>query len=363
MGFRRISHIVSLVLIMSLLALPITAIAQDSVHIVQPGENLYRISLQYGISMESIAQANNLSNQARILSGQQLVIPDLTGAVVTDLFAPEPSHHVVQPGETLASIANLYGITVEQISQINNIANPDRIFRGETLTVFTQPVTALTLPEPETEIQAAVDETVNVEPTAIPFNAENGTPYVIQPGEHLAEIAQRYGISWPALVQVNNIVDPNRIEAGQTILIPQAGTIRDLGIVTPLVEQTAAPAATIGVGKQIIVDLSDSRIFAYEDGTLVRNVVVSTGLPATPTVQGNFTVERKYESQLMSGPGYYLPNVQWIMYFYSGYAIHGTYWHNNFGQPMSHGCVNLPNDEALWFYQWAPAGTPVLVQV
>jgi lipoprotein-anchoring transpeptidase ErfK/SrfK len=65
----------------------------------------------------------------------------------------------------------------------------------------------------------------------------------------------------------------------------------------------------------------------------------------------------------MSGPGYYLPNVQWIMYFYSGYAIHGTYWHNNFGQPMSHGCVNLPNNEALWFYQWAPTGTPVLVQV
>ena len=44
----------------------------------------------------------------------------------------------------------------------------------------------------------------------------------------------------------------------------------------------------------------------------------------------------------MSGPGYYLPGVPYVMYFYQGYGLHGTYWHDNFGQPMSHGCVNLP---------------------
>jgi lipoprotein-anchoring transpeptidase ErfK/SrfK len=186
-----------------------------------------------------------------------------------------------------------------------------------------------------------------------------GIPYVIQPGEHLAEIAQRYGVTWPAIVQANNITDPNRVEAGQTIIIPDAQGVRDVGIITPLID---SPSPTITTGKQIIVDLSDSRIYAYENGALVNNVLASTGLPATPTVKGNFTVQRKYTSQTMSGPGYYLPGVQWIMYFYAGYAVHGTYWHNNFGQPMSHGCVNLPNDAAYWFYQWAPVGTPVLVQ-
>ncbi|NOG50025.1 MAG: L,D-transpeptidase [Chloroflexi bacterium] len=47
---------------------------------------------------------------------------------------------------------------------------------------------------------------------------------------------------------------------------------------------------------------------------------------------------------------------------YSGYALHGTYWHNNFGQPMSHGCVNLTNADAYWLYNWATLGTPVHVK-
>ena len=64
----------------------------------------------------------------------------------------------------------------------------------------------------------------------------------------------------------------------------------------------------------------------------------------------------------MSGPGYYLPDVPFIMYFYKGYGLHGTYWHNNFGQPMSHGCVNMPTPEAEWAYNWAGIGTPVIVQ-
>ena len=64
----------------------------------------------------------------------------------------------------------------------------------------------------------------------------------------------------------------------------------------------------------------------------------------------------------MTGPGYNLPNVEWVQYFFQGYAIHGTYWHNNFGSPMSHGCVNLTNAEAEWFWSFATIGTPVHVQ-
>ncbi len=60
--------------------------------------------------------------------------------------------------------------------------------------------------------------------------------------------------------------------------------------------------------------------------------------------------------------GYYdLPNVPSTMYFYRGYAIHGAYWHNNFGNPMSNGCVNLPLDAAAWMYDFAPVGTTVSI--
>jgi lipoprotein-anchoring transpeptidase ErfK/SrfK len=62
----------------------------------------------------------------------------------------------------------------------------------------------------------------------------------------------------------------------------------------------------------------------------------------------------------MSGPGYYLPNVPYVMYFYRGYGLHGTYWHHNIGTPMSHGCVNLPTAEAGWLFNWASVGTKVV---
>ena len=60
----------------------------------------------------------------------------------------------------------------------------------------------------------------------------------------------------------------------------------------------------------------------------------------------------------MTGPGYYLPEVPYTMYFYEGYALHGTYWHNNFGQRMSRGCVNLQTDNAKQLFEWADPIVP-----
>jgi len=94
---------------------------------------------------------------------------------------------------------------------------------------------------------------------------------------------------------------------------------------------------------------------------LVRSHLVSTGLPDTPTVLGDYKVYVKHVATDMRGPDYYLPQVPYTMYFYQGYGIHGTYWHNSFGRPMSHGCVNLPTSEAQWFFNWAEVGTPVRV--
>jgi lipoprotein-anchoring transpeptidase ErfK/SrfK len=63
----------------------------------------------------------------------------------------------------------------------------------------------------------------------------------------------------------------------------------------------------------------------------------------------------------MSGPGYYLPAVPYVMYFYKDYGIHGTYWHNNFGTPMSHGCVNMSIPDSEWVYNFSSVGTVVNV--
>jgi lipoprotein-anchoring transpeptidase ErfK/SrfK len=137
---------------------------------------------------------------------------------------------------------------------------------------------------------------------------------------------------------------------------------------TPIVIwPTNTPAAVVSnptgsSGERWIdVDLSNQRLVAYEGDTPVYWVTVSTGLAGTPTVTGQYRIYVKYPAQTMSGPGYYLPDVPYVMYFYLGYGIHGTYWHNNFGQPMSHGCVNTPTPDAQWLYNWADVGTLVNV--
>jgi lipoprotein-anchoring transpeptidase ErfK/SrfK len=138
---------------------------------------------------------------------------------------------------------------------------------------------------------------------------------------------------------------------------------------TPTPEYAAAAAApnvppqvTAGSGERWIdVDLSQQRLYAYEGDTLVQSFVVSTGTWQTPTVTGKYKVWIKLRSAPMSGPGYYLPDVPYIMYFYKGYGIHGTYWHNNFGTPMSHGCVNLTIPDAEWVYNFSVVGTVVNV--
>ncbi|MBK9924861.1 MAG: L,D-transpeptidase [Anaerolineales bacterium] len=131
------------------------------------------------------------------------------------------------------------------------------------------------------------------------------------------------------------------------------------------VPPTAGPKpvyASTGNGERWIdVDLTNQRTYAYEGDTLVNSFVVSTGTWATPTVTGQYNIYVKYRSARMSGPGYSLPNVPYIMYFYGSYGLHGTYWHNNFGTPMSHGCVNLTTDDAAWLYNWASVGTLVNV--
>ena len=91
--------------------------------------------------------------------------------------------------------------------------------------------------------------------------------------------------------------------------------------------------------------------YAYEGSTLIRTFLVSTVVAAHPTVTGQFHVYVKYRYALMTGPGYYLPNVPYTMYFYESYGLHGTYWHHNFGHPMSHGCVNLKTEDAQWLYE------------
>ena len=117
--------------------------------------------------------------------------------------------------------------------------------------------------------------------------------------------------------------------------------------------------------KRIEVDLTNQRLSAYEGDRLIYSFLISSGKWArTPT--GIFRIWVKLRYTKMEGGSkalrtyYYLPNVPFVMYFsnaeipsWRGFGIHGTYWHSNFGHPMSHGCINMKIEEAGLIYEWA----------
>lgn len=123
-----------------------------------------------------------------------------------------------------------------------------------------------------------------------------------------------------------------------------------------------------GVEKWIEVSLGEQKLRAWEGNKLVMEFSISSGKWA-PTPKGDFNIWYKTRRQKMEGGSkelgtyYYLPNVPNNMFFYKGYAIHGAYWHNNFGNPMSHGCVNSPLPNAAEIFEWAGPVVPEGVNV
>lgn len=125
--------------------------------------------------------------------------------------------------------------------------------------------------------------------------------------------------------------------------------------------------------KRIEVNLTTQTLTAYEDNYAIASFKISSGKwDRTPT--GTFYIWAKIKSQKMSGGSkalgtyYYLPNVPYILFYYNaqvekklGYSLHGTYWHDNFGTPMSHGCINMRTPEAKIIYEWADKSTPIIV--
>jgi len=136
--------------------------------------------------------------------------------------------------------------------------------------------------------------------------------------------------------------------------------------VPQLLAQTGEKAVlgqTTGGNKHIFVDLGKQILYAYEDQKLALSFPVATGKwGPTPTGDFKIWVKLRY-TRMTGGEGadfYDLPNVPYVMFYYNnevsqarGYSLHGAYWHNNFGHPMSHGCVNIKTENAEKLFYWA----------
>jgi lipoprotein-anchoring transpeptidase ErfK/SrfK len=116
----------------------------------------------------------------------------------------------------------------------------------------------------------------------------------------------------------------------------------------------------------IQINLGEQRLTAWEGDTPVFSVEVSTGRVADQTPTGVYSIQDKYRTARMQGEHegkrYDIPDVPYTMYFSGSYAIHGAYWHDSFGTPVSSGCINVPVDAASWLFSWADVGTSVVVE-
>jgi len=323
---RRWLPLIVLILCLVVPASPTLARA-SSVHIVQPGETLARIAARYSTTVSALAQANGLRNPNFIWWGQRLTIPGSSSASTP---TSSGGYHVVRRGETLSQIAARYGTTVGTLVRLNGLPNSNFIWWGQ----------RLRLPGGSSSSTA-------------PAPSRSSGIHVVQRGETLARIAARYGTTVWALTQANGLSNPNHIYIGQRLRISGSGS-------APASTPSTSSGAATG-GKWIDINLSTQRLTAFSGSTAVFSTAVSTGVPGMATPTGRFSIQYKVPSTTMSGPGYYLTGVPWVMGFYGANSIHGAYWHNNFGHTMSHGCVNVPVGNAAWLYSWSYVGMPVVV--
>ncbi len=118
--------------------------------------------------------------------------------------------------------------------------------------------------------------------------------------------------------------------------------------------------------KHIEVDLKKQELTYGLGSYIIKTILVSTGTRSNPTPKGYYKIGKKIPVHLYRGSNYYFPNTRWNMQFATSKGgnlyIHGAYWHNNFGKPMSHGCVNVSYTEMEPLYNWADSGTVVTIK-
>lgn len=319
------------------LLLPAGVRAEGNVHVVRIGDSLASIAHQYGVSLSDLSAHNGIADPNHIVIGQMLTIPRQTNdayavPAVASSLPGASGYHAVARGESLSQIAAIYGMAQVDLMRLNSLTDPNFVWVGQRL-----------------RLTARVD--------AQPGAGESkpklaDTIHVVEPGDSLASLARTYNTTLEAIMSANGLPNPNFVWVGQRLRIHAN---------TPVASGFGVAGAPADGRRWIEVDLSDQTLTAWQGDVPVLHSVVSTGKWSTPTVTGQFQVGLKLDSQHMTGDDYDLPGVPWVMYFYNDYAIHGAYWHANFGTPTSHGCINMRIEDAEKLYAWAAAGTEVWV--
>ena len=365
--------------------------SQSIIYVVMRGDYLGRVAQEYGTTVEAIMNASNLSSPL-VITDQFLKIPAISGydngsvaAMAVEETAAESLDEIAEVGDEVTELE------VRMRQELDNANYPY---------AFTESLAEIT--------RVHQDTVAGVTAAPVDVVVEYWT-YVSQ---------KRYGDAWVLLS------DGFKARAHNNVFKDYASNYRDMSLCSAKAEnvevvshgssQTVVDAdvtyrtgadCTIlefnltltmqslqasgewkidkvavtqsvdeyvpesdpsnGELKWIDVDIGAQRVYAMVGNRRAREFVASTGIARYPTVTGQFQVWVKLRKDDMRGVDlgvpWYLPDVPYVMYFFSDYGIHGTYWHDKFGTPMSHGCVNLTVEDAEWLYNFSQVGTVVNV--
>jgi len=349
--------------------------------IVAQGDSLSKIARRCGTTVNNLLEMNpDITNPSRIRVGQRIAL------VEPEPASPElnvlPAH--VMPGNTVEVRATGFlpgsGIQFYIAAKLGDEQQLDYQFLDMVRAGPDGSATILVnIPDESKEINEYLlaaglrtrtdDSQLVTQVFRVSAGAdEESIIHVVQRGDRLVRIASRYSTNVTSIMKKNpEIENPHRIFVGQRIAIP--GPDEQFPD-EPLMPRAANPNldldSIVGVKVEederwIDVNISAQTVYAYEGREMIRAFLVSTGLPRTPTLPGQFRIYIKFTKTDMRGPGYHLKDVPYTMYYDGSYGLHGTYWHNNFGNPMSNGCINLRTEDAQWLFNFATVGTFVNV--
>lgn len=307
------------------LAYPASVQAQGSTHTVVSGETLSQIARQYGTDVATLLELNGLSNANLVHVGQTLIV---SGGGRQQPSGGQSSNYQAS-GSGSSWNAN-------ELQSDANYQRPGRSYEPSGQTYQR----AGTSYEPSSSNSVASTPEGSWQP-----QAETSSSYVAagtswEPQAQSAQQRSPYLSDWESVHSGGSVYNP-----GQSWEPPQAPRV--------------STQAQLSGEKWIDINLSEQVLIAYQGDTPVRYFTISSGPARYPTVTGSFRTYARLELQDMSGGSqaagdyYYVKDVPWVQYFFEGYAIHGAYWHNNFGTPTGHGCVNMRVEESRWLYDWA----------
>ena len=320
---KRTLLIFSLILLAGLLFLPRPAYAQEGpvIHVVQKGETLYEIARRYGVSVQQIIELNNLRQGNRIYANQRLIIKPGSSS-------PDSTIYVVKRGDTLMGIARKFGTSIAAIQRINQLNGPV-IYVGQRLKI------------PQT--------TTPNNPT------KKSIVHTVRRGETLSQIAAYYGVTVDQIRQLNNLKKGDILRVGQKLIISGKPNKK---------------RASKGQ-KKFVVDISEQRCWRYEGDKLLNTWRCSTGRNNS-TKTGRFRVQSKIRKAYGSTWNIWMP--WWLGIYWSGpveNGIHGLPWNAKtgartwaglVGTPITYGCVMLNDKAAETLWRWADIGTLVIIK-